>query len=228
MQPLTEEQFREALPAAVQKAVGTEVLDLVNQTLSCSETQEAFRENLLSYTSILQEGKFKLSSYVNAVKFISFKLMGKTNVDAYVATFPDKYAQFVAAGVSRKDIASYASAFNKTKLVNLIYEQTLIPTHILNAPLFQQAINTQAELMMTANSEKVRCDAANSLLTHLKPPDTKKIELDLGTKADKTIDILRATTQQLVEQQKELIRQGASAKHIAEGALIVVNDRDSD
>lgn len=226
MQPITEEQFKEALPSALKKSVSTEVMDLINATLSDSVAQEAFRENLLSYTSLLQDGKFKLASYVSAVKFISLKLLGKTNIDAYVATFPDKYAQFLADGISRKDISTYASAFNKTKLVNLIFEQTLIPTHILNAPLFQQALNTQATLMMTAKSEKVRCDAANSLLSHLKPPDTKKIELDLGTKTDKTLDILRATTKELIDQQKELIRQGATAKHIAEGALIVVDSRD--
>lgn len=64
------------------------------------------------------------------------------------------------SGVSEKDQSSYISAYHKSKLVNLIFEQTLIPIHILNAPLLQQAINVQAELMLTANSEKVRSDAA--------------------------------------------------------------------
>ena len=224
MQPLTEEQFHEALPPALRKSVSIDVMQQINQTISDPEVQEAFKENLLSYTNVLQDGRFKLTGYISAVKYVSHKLMGKSNIDAYIATFPDKYAKFKTQGVSRKDISSYASAFNKSKLVNLIYEQTLIPTHVLNASLFQKAINTQAELMLYANSEKVRSDAAACLIKELKPPETAKIELDLGQKADKSIDALRAATQELVRQQKELIKQGASIKNIAEGALIVVND----
>lgn len=221
---ITKEQFRTALPVQLKNAITPEVMASVNAILSCSETMEVFKENLLSYTSVMKEGKFKLSGYISAVRYVSFKLLGSTNIAAYSNTFPDKIHRFKQQGVSAKDISSYASAYHKSKLVNLIFEQTIVPTHVLNAPYFQQAINTQAELMMNANSEKVRCDAANSLLTHLKPPETKKIELDLGTRTDKTLDILRATTMKLVEQQKELLAAGAGAKNIAEGALIIVRD----
>ena len=185
---------------------------------------QSYRENLISYSSVMQDGRFKVSGYISAVKYVSHKLMGKSNIKAYSLTFPGKIAYFKKTGVSEKDISSYASAFNKSKLVNLIFAQTLVPTHVLNAPLFQQALNTQADIMMNSQSDKVRCDAANSLLTHLKPPETKKIELDLGSKTDKTLDTLRATTLELVAQQKLMIQQGASAKSIAEGALIIVRD----
>ncbi len=221
---ITKEQFKTALPARLKKAITPEVMGSVNAILSNSESMEFFKENLLSYTSVMQEGRFKLSGYVNAVRYVSFKLLGSTNIDAYSKTFPDKIQRFKQQNVSAKDISSYACAYHKSKLVNLIFAQTIVPTHVLNAPYFQQAINTQAELMMTANSEKVRCDAANSLLTHLKPPKNKKIELDLGAKTDKTLDTLRATTKELVEQQKKLIKQGASAKSIAEGALVIVKE----
>ena len=57
--------------------------------------------------------------YVNAVKYVSHKLMGCTNLDAYVKTFPVKYQGFLNQGVLSKDIASYITAYNKSKLVNL-------------------------------------------------------------------------------------------------------------
>jgi hypothetical protein len=100
-------------------------------------------------------------------------------------------------------------------------EQTLVPTHVLNADLYQKAINVQAELMLSANSEKVRSDAANSLLIHLKAPETTKIKLDIGIQSDSMIEELRKTTMELAAQQRQLIESGVvNAKHIAESRII--------
>jgi hypothetical protein len=227
MTPLTEEQFKAALPAQIKKSVNPSLMKMVNQTLSSTEAMESFKENLLTYTSVMMDGRFKITSYISAVKYVSFKLLGSTNIAAYSKTFPDKIARFKAQGVSDKDMSSYAAAFNKSKLVNLIFEQTLVPTHVLNAPLFQKAINVQAELMLTAHSEKVRSDAAACLIKELKPPETQKVELDIGTKTDKTLETLRASTMELVKQQKAMIASGASnAKNIAAGSLVIVRDSD--
>ena len=177
----------------------------------------------------MKDGKFKMESYINAVRYVGFKLRGDSNIDAYVKTFPDKYQRFINQGVNSKDIASYVTAYNKSKLVNLIYEQTLVPSYVLNQDLYQKALNVQAELMMTAASEKVRTEAANSLLSHLKMPETKKVELDIGMKEDKTIEALRASTLELVAQQRKMIQAGAmNAQEVAHTKLIiegeVVND----
>ena len=212
--PMTEEQFKAALPVQVKKLVTQELMDQINQTLSSPETMELFKENLLSYASVLKEGRFKMTSYISAVKYVSFKLLGSTNRDAYIKTFPDKYARFLADGVPDKDIASYSTAYNKSKLVNLIYEQTLIPLHVLNAPIQQAAINTLAHLMNYAVSEKVRSDSANALLTHLKRPETQKIELDIGINQGSIIDDYQMVMAQMVQRQKELILAGGDLKQI--------------
>lgn len=217
--PLTEDQFKEALPPGVKKLVNPELMKQINKTLSSSETMELFKENLLTYTSVLQHGKFKMSSYVNAVKYVSLKLLGSTNRDAYIKTFPDKYARFKAEGVAEKDIASYTTAYNKSKLVNLIYEQTLIPLHVLNAPIQQAAINKLADLMMNANSEKVQSDSANSLLTHLKRPETQKVELDIGFNAGSIIDDYEVVMRKMVEKQKALIEAGGDLKQITNASI---------
>ena len=227
MDPITIEQFKAAMPATVKKSVNPVIVDEINNMLMDPEALEQFRENLMSYTSVMMEGRFKVTSYINAVKYVSFKLLGQTNKDAYIKTFPDKYVGFLAAGVAQKDIASYSTAYNKSKLVNLIFEQTLVPTHVLNAPLYQQALNTQAELMLHAKSEKVRSDAANSVLTHLKPPEAAKLELDITVKQDDSIKQLTATTLALARQQQALIIDGShSVKTVAESTLIDVTDRD--
>lgn len=222
---LTIEQFKSALPDKVRKTVNQELIDQINTTLNEPELYEAYRDNLVSYTSVMADGKFKISSYIEAVKYVSHKLMGCTNIDAYTKTFPAKYARFIAQGVSAKDIASYVTAYNKNKLVNLIFEQTLIPSYVLNQDLYQKALNVQADLMMNAKSEKVRCDSANSLLTHLKMPETQKVELEIGVKEDSTIAALRATTMELAKQQRLMVESGAmNAQEVAHGKLVIEGD----
>jgi hypothetical protein len=219
--PLTEDQFRLALPDKVKKSVNQELIDSINATLSEPELYEAYRENLLSYTKVMQDGRFKVQEYVNAVKYVSHKLMGCTNIEAYSKTFPDKLIRFNAQGVSSKDIASYVTAYNKSKLVNLIFEQTLIPSYVLNQDLYQKALNVQADLMVNAASEKVRTDAANSLLTHLKQPETQKVELNIGVKEDSSISHLRAATLELARQQRLALEAGqVTAQEVAHGRVI--------
>ena len=222
MADLTVEQFKRALPAQMKKTVDQDMVDKINQTISDPEVREAFRENLLSYASVMSQGKFKMENYINAVKYVSYKLMGDDNITAYSKAFPDKISRFMQQGVSSKDIASYVTAYGKSKLVNLIMEQTLVPTWVLNQDLYQKALNVQAELMVHANSEKVRTDAANSLLNALKRPETHKVELDIGVKEDKSIEALRAATMELAAQQREMIRAGAlNAQEVAHTKVTV-------
>ena len=152
---LSQEEFKEALPAKFKKSVNQELIDKVNAVMSDPDFYEQYRENLISYSKVLNDGKFKISQYLDAVKYVSYKLMGDTNIKAYSKTFPDKITRFKANGVSDKDVSSYVAAYNKSKLVNLILEQSLVPTWVLNQDYYQKALNVQAELMMTANSEKV-------------------------------------------------------------------------
>ena len=205
-------------------AVTPELMQLINSSLKNEEAMEIYKENLLSFTSVLQQGKFKLSSYVNAVRYVGFKIMGSSNKDAYIRTFPDKYQKFLKDSVNEKDIASYITAYNKSKLVNLIFAQAQIPTYILNAPLFQQAINVQATLMMNAKSEMVRFQAANSLLTHLKAPETTKVELDIGITHNTVIDDYEKAMSLMVAKQKELIMAGGDLLQITNASVKPASD----
>lgn len=219
---LTVEQMKMALPDKMKKSINQELIDKINTTLSNPEEYVHYRENLLSYTKVMADGKFKIESYLDAVRYVSHKLMGCSNIEAYMKTFPDKYNYFLQQGVAAKDIASYVTAYNKGKLVNLIYEQTIVPTHVLNQDLYQRALNVQADLMMNAKSEKVKCDAANSLLTQLRPPEVKKVELDIAVKENDAIKTLRETTLQLAEQQRQAIAAGAmNAEQAAHQRLVI-------
>jgi translation initiation factor 2 alpha subunit (eIF-2alpha) len=153
--------------------------------------------------------------------------MGKTNLDSYKATFPDRHSSMVSAGKAPKDIASIVTAYNKGMLVTKIMERAMVPTWILNQDVFQSAINTQYELMTdTTVSDKVRSDAANSLLTHLKKPEIAakaEIKIDIGLN-----DGMAAIEQQLINmsrRQLELIEHdpNVSANDIASMSMKTVN-----
>lgn len=219
---LTLEQFKKVMPKQLTSSVSQELVDEVNVLITDPMLAQNYRDNLLSYTSVMQDGKFKISQYIDAVKYVSFKLLGSSNLTAYIKTFPDRYQNWINNGVSDKDISAYVAGYNKTKLVNLIFAQTLVPSHVLNADLYQKALNVQAALMNDPDvSAKVRTDAANSLLTHLKAPEVTKIELDIGVKENSAIEELRAATLALAAQQRENIVLGsATVKGVAHSKLI--------
>ena len=223
--PLTVDEFKEALPDKVKKSINQSLIDQINATLSDPDLYETYRDNLLSYGKVMAEGRFKIDSYINAVKYVGYKMMGKPNIQAYTLTFPDKIKRYAVQKTDAKDIASYVTAYNKSKLVNLLMEQTMVPFWVLNQDVRQKALNVQAELMISANSEKVRAEAANSVLTHLKQPDDKGIQLDISPAASSTIADLRKTTQALVDQQRVLLASRTqTAEEIAHSRIIEAED----
>lgn len=214
--------FKQALPEKARKNVDAALVQKVNDVLSDPDMYEVYRENILSYAHVMNEGKFKLTSYIDAVKYVSQKLMNKTNKAAFFATFPAKIQDWTMRGVEEKDQASYITAYHKSKLVQILLEQAYIPSWIINQDAYQKAINTQVTLMTTANSEKVRSDAANSILTHLKPPETQKVELDIGVKEDSSIKQLRNATLELVAEQRRALQAGAmNAQEVAHSTVVI-------
>jgi hypothetical protein len=219
---LSVEEFKQSLPKQIHKRVSKSVMDSINLILTDTTVRDHFRENLLSYTNVLQSGKFKIGCYVDAVKYVSYKLLGYNNQESYQKTFPGRVTILIQDGATEKSISAYVAAYNRNKLVNLIWEQTLIPSFVLNAELYQKAINTQAHLMLTSTSDKVQCEAANSLLHHLKPPGVKKIELDIGMKDNGTIAELKEVTAKLAEQQKKMIEgKQLTPLQVAHSSLVI-------
>lgn len=221
MSDITVEVLKKALPDKYKVRITDEFADKINQLLDDPDYAEIYRDNFLAYSTVLNDGKFKMEEYLNAVKYCSHKLMGRSNIDSYIRTFPDRYNDFLAKGYSDKEISAQVSIYNKGKLPNSILEQSIIPSWIINQDLHQKAINVLADLMMTANSEKVRADSANSLLVHLKPPEVKKVELDIGVKSNKEIDDMKTLLAELSAKQLQLIDNGmASVVDVAHTKII--------
>ena len=102
----------------------------------------------MSHNHLLKEGKFSIEQYVNAVKFISFRLLDNSQRRAYELTFPAKVTDWLANGVEEKAISSYVHAYNNTKLVMRLYDVTLVPFHLLHSPFRQEALMVEAKLLV--------------------------------------------------------------------------------
>jgi len=198
---LTLGAVQESLPAQHRHNITQDMVNQLNALSRDPEEARNIRDNFVTFSGVLQEGRYKVGDYVQAVMYVSHKIMGKTNIDSYKATFPDRYQAMKDAGRQPKDIASMVTAYNKGQLVTKIMERAMVPTWILNQDVFQEAINTQYELMMDTDvSPKVRSDAANSLLTHLKKPEIHKSELKVDIAMN---DGMAALEQQLVEMSRK-------------------------
>ena len=218
---LTQAQVALAVPTKLKVSVTQDLVDKLNNISTDDLHAETITENFVSYTKVLMDGRYKLEDYMNAVAYVSYKMIGYSNQDSYYRTFPDRHAALVARGASSKDISSYVAAYNKNKLVNNILEQAMIPIYILNQDAVQRAINTQLEIMADTDISAVaRTQAANSILTHLVKKEEAKIELNIGTEESSGMKDLKNAMADLAIQQKRLIQAGASVKEVAEASII--------
>lgn len=221
MEQITLPLLEKSLPNNLKRCATQELVDRLNNVSSDPEAAENIKKNFIGYSYVLQEGKFGTDEYLNAVKYVSFKLMGLSNRDAYIKAFPDRYQSFVQRGVSVKDQSSYITAYARGKLVNLILEQTLVPTWVLNQDAYQKAINTQVELMTTARSERVRAMAADSILNHLKKPDAVAPLINIDMRKDSGLEDMKKALVSLAQKQQELIERGANTKDVIEQDLVI-------
>ena len=225
--PVTKELVARALPGNLKSAATDELADLINQISTDPLVAEQIRDNFLSYTSVLKEGKYKVEDYLNAVAYCSYKLMGESNQDAYFKTFPQRYTNLMAAGRTPKEISSYVSAYAKGQLVNKIMEQTLVPSWVLNQHMYQAALNTQFNLMSDEGvSAKVRSDAADSLLNHLSKPKEAGPLINIDLAESSGMNELKDAMKKMAEQQQQLIHAGVATREIAAQDIVDVTPKE--
>lgn len=218
---MTPELLKAVLPKALQCNATQEFADLVNNLALDPEAAEVVRDNFLTYSNVLLEGKYKTEDYLNAVCYASHKLMDYSNQDAYIRTFPGRYQALAARGATPKDISAYVAAYHKNKLVTAILKQAAIPAWLLHQQAFNSAVSTQVELMANAQSELVRTQAANSILTHLKAPEAAKVELDVTLKRSDGLADLEATMRELAQRQQDLIQRGVGVGEVVRRGLVI-------
>lgn len=223
--------IKELMPRRTSRESLESMQRTINGIISESEPEFRlnFRDNLIGYSNVMKEGKYKITDYLNAVKFASHRLAGHTFKDCYIKTFPERYARLKEDGVD--DFSSYVSAYTKNKMVVSILEQAMIPVSLLNADIYQKAINVQAAIMMDEDvSPMVRTKAADSLLNHLKPAEETKMTLDISATAaaSDALSELRQLTETLAKQQRGMIIEGKASVHDISDAVLVTSSLEDD
>ena len=219
---LSYEQVRQAVPPHLMNSVTQEMVDDLNSLATDPLLGSTIRENFLSYTKVMAEGRFKIEDYISAVKYVTYKLMGYSNEEAWSRAFPNRYQILLEKNTSKKDISSHVSAYHKNKLVSLIMENALMPTWVLNQDMFQKALSVQYEIMNDQTmGGKVRVEAANSLLTHLaKPKEANKFQINVGVEHSGMKE-MREMMEKMAQQQQGLIVEGkATTVELADAELV--------
>lgn len=215
------ESIKKLVPKAQRTLITEDFVNRLEASMKDSIIAEEFKDNFITYLNVLSKGKYKMEDYINAVKYVSFKLLDYSNVKAYAATFPERYERLVKEG---QQIDAFVSMYNKNKLVIQIYEQTIVPSYVLNAPLHQQALNTLATMIQDEDVRGMtKVKACEAILAYTKQPEIIKGELTIGIEQSDTINDLREVTEQLAETYRKALQGGArTLTQVAEAKIIDV------
>ena len=64
MTQLSVEQFKAVMPQNHKGSVNQDLMDKINKILSDPIMGEVLRDNLMSYTHVMKDGKFKIEDYL--------------------------------------------------------------------------------------------------------------------------------------------------------------------
>lgn len=222
---LTEQYVRDVYPVKLPPSTIKTVTEAINECIHGFDgsAQEFLKENIVGMIDVFKDNKsrWSMKDYLNAARFITYRQMGNTVLKAYTKTFPDKVMRMEREGTPNSHLMAYASTYNRSMLVQKMYAMIMMPAHILYQDTFHQAVATQTEIMLDDKvSPKVRSDAANSLMTHLKSPEVKQAELTISTKDNGAISQLADALNSLSGNQRERILEGKySIKDISEATI---------
>lgn len=223
------EQLQRLLPRNKKHLANDSVLALLRDPLDSSNIQEFISDNFINYTDLLKDSTtYGLKDYINAVKFASHRMLGSTWLECYKKTFPDRYDEHLAEGKTLDALRARADGFSRTKLVQSILERGYIAPYLLNQPLFQEALNTAAKIMLDDSvGAMARVNAAKTVLEYTKAPEVQKLQMEVGIKASDELSQLEDTMNKLADVVYTGIQSGKlTSKEAIESRIIEVEAED--
>jgi hypothetical protein len=217
----SKDELRRVLPPTFSSNVTNATVGMVNKLIRGSDVEDNYKENFVYYANVMSDPRFRLSQYMLAIQYVSFRALGYSISRAWQAVFPDKVKALLARGATNSTIHNHAKSFNNTVLVTKILAQAMVPTWILNQHHYQDAINRQVWLMHNAKSENVQTQAAKCLVDALTRPEVAEIEIthNVGTNQDSAIEVYKREAKKLAQAQLEAIKNGVTLEVIAESKL---------
>ena len=186
-------------------------------------------DTMTNYQNVMSKNSASMGQYLDAIKFSSYLESDDSAVNAYVRTFGSRVfvqerRDLESDSVGYRELTSAAARFRKSPMVVDILTQADVPLYLMFQGQRMQMAMVLSNEAMTAAYSKDRIAAADKFLTHVKPPEGMKIELDVGVGGDtvNALDELRKATEKLAIAQSDSIKAGVAVKYIAESAIIDV------
>ena len=161
---ITKDEMVDALPPQMRKSMNDATYYSLSTALSDPDELVRFKENFITFTTALKDGKYSVQQYIDAVKYVSFKKMGLTNLEAFKRTFPAKMERYNKVGKTIAEVNSFVSSYNATKIVSNIFDHSMVPIHVLNQDAVQEAINAHLKVLRHSTNDLAVVKAADSLL----------------------------------------------------------------
>lgn len=211
---MTLEELTLVMPKKKAKLMNQELVDMINEAETRGDWEGEYEKDVVSYSSILTQGRYKVTDYLKAVEFVSFYINGNEQADSYMKTFPEKVKRRVMEGKSQYATGAPAMYF-KGDLVQKILAQAQLPVRLVHHHKQHAAMDKLYSLMMDVkSSQRIQMESANALLTQLKEPEAQKVELEIGLKKDEGAAALEAKLLEVATLQQEAFINGGDLKQL--------------
>ena len=205
---MTLEELKVLMPKKKQKFMNQELVDMINDAETRNDFEGEFEKKVISYSSILTQGRYKTSDYIKAVEFVTHYLNGDEQAEAYVKTFPETVKRRIMEGKS-----SYAtgapSMYFQGKLVQAIMAQAQLGIRLRHYNKIDKAVEVLFDLAVSKSStDRIKMESADKLLNHLKEPEESKVEIEIGVKKDESGQALEAKILEIAKLQKDAYEKG--------------------
>ena len=229
---LTAEELKQKFPAKA-KTITEETVALINEaTFDPNFNGDEFLSTMLDYENVMYKNKASMKDYITALKFCAYlESEGDNYTEAYKRarandTFVLERKNVETGSDKYKELTFAASRYRKTPMVKDILTQADMPLYLMFQGARYKAVKTLADEMLTAQYSKDRISAADKLLTHVKPPENAKIELDVSVKQDSIIDKYDSMITELVKVQQQQIADGGNLREITNVDIIAKHDKE--
>lgn len=197
----------------------------INKLAKDPDYGDEFVQTYIDHLNVMKENaRYTHPRYLHAIKFFSLIEGGNSLTNAYIKTFPDRFAQRTKNIPGRADkkaiMRGEASRYNQSKLVNDIRHVATIPVQLIHRHLLHEAILGQAELMRNAKSEMVRQKAGATLILELKPTEDHVLQIKVDDGSSSVIEELRLATERLAVAEYQSVKAGVPMKEIAASTII--------
>jgi hypothetical protein len=203
--------------------VGEETIAEIQKLAEDPDYGPEFLDCYLDHLIILKENPSRNhNQYLHAMKFYSLVESGNSLTDAYIKTFPERWADRQRnRDSSKKDIMrGEASRYNGTLMVAEIRRVAAIPVQLIHRHLLHEAILVTAELMTTSKSDMVKQRAADTLIRELKPSEDQTINVEVKDGSRSVIDELRKVTEDLAVAQYKRVEAGVPLRELSKSAIL--------